>query len=189
MVSYVKVLSPYNPALPLQLFCGTSRAPSLLGYVLAQPQGEKVNVLQCGSTTLTSAQCGYSIVELELLSVVGSLEKSSFFLKGAHNVQVFSDHAPLCGLERKDLSSIGNQHIVHMLEISRGFCFSLHYIKGIKNAFADCLSRQPRQNVEQAEEFAHFGSFCTARKVFGVEGNMVPEHREDVQVMADGRLS
>ena len=144
-----------------------------------------MNVLQCGSTTLTSAQCGYSIVELELLSVVGSLEKSSFFLKGAHNVQVFSDHAPLCGLERKDLSSIGNQRIVRMLERSRRYCFSLHYIKGIKNALADALSCQPMQDVWQAEEFARFGESCMARKVFCVVGTVVPEHREDVQVMAE----
>ena len=41
------------------------------------------------------------------------------------------------------------------------------------------------QDVEQAEQFAHFGASCLARKVFGVVGTMVPEHREDVQVMAE----
>ena len=96
MVSGVNVLSPYNPGLPLHLFCDASREGGL-GYVLAQPQGEKMNVLQCGSTTLSSAQRGYSIVELELLSVVWSLEKTSFFLKGAHDIKVFSDHAHSAG--------------------------------------------------------------------------------------------
>ena len=93
--------------------------------------------------------------------------------------------APLCGLERKDLSSISKERIVRMLERTRGFCFSLHYVRGIKNAFADCLSRQPMQEAERAPEFARFGMACTARKVFEVEGTAVPEHREDVQLMAE----
>ena len=78
IVSGARVLSPYNPALPLQLFCDASRE-GVPGYVLAQPQGEKVNVVQCGSTTLTQAQRGYSIVKLELLSVLWSLENVVFF--------------------------------------------------------------------------------------------------------------
>ena len=77
-------------------------------------------------------------------------------MKGAHDIKVFSDHAPLCGLERKDLSSISNQRIVRMLERARGFCFSLHYVRGIKNAFAECLSRQSMQKAEHAPEFARF---------------------------------
>ena len=54
VVSDVKILSQYNRGLPLQLFCDASREGGL-GYVLVQPQGEKVNVFQCGSTTLISA--------------------------------------------------------------------------------------------------------------------------------------
>ena len=75
--------------------------------------------------------------------------------------------------------------IVHMLERSHGYCFSLNYIRGIKNVFADALSRQPMKEGEQADEFARFGASCMAMKMFGVGGTVVPEHREDVQVMAE----
>ena len=58
VVSGVNVLSPYNHELHLHLYCDASREGGL-GYVLVQPQGmEKTNVLQCGSTTLSSAQEG-----------------------------------------------------------------------------------------------------------------------------------
>ena len=100
--------------------------------MLVQPTEDKTNVLQCGSTTLSETQKGYAIIELELLALVWSLEKFSYFLHGAHDIKIFSDHAPLSGLEKKDLSAVSNQRVVRMLEKTRGFCFSIHYIKGIK---------------------------------------------------------
>ena len=115
VVGGVNVLSPYVQGLPLYLYCDASREGGL-GYVLVQPDGEKTNVLQCGSTTLSDTQKGYAIVELELLAIVWSLEKCDYFLRGAHDIKVFSDHAPLAGLERKDLSSVSNQRVVRMLE-------------------------------------------------------------------------
>ena len=79
------------------------------GYVLTQPKDDRINILQCGLTTLSSAQRGYSIMELEMLGVVWALDKCKYFLKGSHNVVVLTDHAPLVGIERCDLSTIGNQ--------------------------------------------------------------------------------
>ena len=96
---------------PFPFTCDASREGGL-GFVLTQPKDDKVIVLQCGSTTLSQAQRGYSIVELEMLSVVWSLEKCDYIVRGAHNVTIFTDHAPLCGIERKDLSTIGNQRLV-----------------------------------------------------------------------------
>ena len=101
--------------------------------MLTQPQEDKVNVFQCGSTTLSSAQCGYSTVELEMLSVVWSLEKCDYYLRGAHDVVAFTHHAPLVGDERRDLSSIGNQRLVRMIKKTRGYCLELRHICGAKN--------------------------------------------------------
>ena len=71
----------------------------------------------------------------------------------------------------KDLSSVSNHRVVGMLEKTRGYCFSIHYVRGVKNSFADCLSRQPMKEAERAEEFTRFGVSCSAEKVYGVEGD------------------
>ena len=81
----VSVLSAFDPALPLHLMCDASREGGL-GYVLVQPAEGKTNVLQCGSSTLSAAQWGYSIEELDLLAIPWALSKCDYFLKGAHRV-------------------------------------------------------------------------------------------------------
>ena len=83
-----------------------------LGFILLQPSDGRNNILQCVFVALTPAQRNYSIVELEMLAVVWSLEKWEFFTKGAPGIAVLSDHASLVGLEKRDLSSISNGHLV-----------------------------------------------------------------------------
>ena len=78
VVADINVLSPFNHDLPLHLFCDASREGGL-GFVLTQPASDRVNVLQCGSTSLSQAQRGYSIVELELLGIVWALEKCAYY--------------------------------------------------------------------------------------------------------------
>ena len=41
------------------------------------------------------------------------------------------------------------------------------------------------KEAERAEEFTRFGVSCSAKKVYGVQGTAVPEHREDVKIMAE----
>ena len=69
-----------------------------LGFILMQPNGDRNNIIECGSATLTQAQRNYSIVELELLLVVWSLEKCEYFTRGAPLITVFSDPVSLAGL-------------------------------------------------------------------------------------------
>ena len=125
--------------------CDASREGSL-GYVLVQPAEGKTNVLQCGSSTLSAAQRGYSIVELELLAITWALSKCDYFLSGTHRVIVMTDHASLVGLEKRDLSTITNGRLVRMLERTRGYCMDILHVKGTRNQFADALSRQPLVN-------------------------------------------
>ena len=75
------MLSAFNPALPLHLMCDASREGGL-GYVLLQPSEGKSNVLQCGSTTLSGVQRGYSVGELELLAITWALSKVEYFARG-----------------------------------------------------------------------------------------------------------
>ena len=119
-----------------------------------------------------------------MLGIVWALEKCAFYTRGAHDMVVYTDHAPLIGIEKKDLSTIGNQRLVRMLERTRGFCFQLKHITGVRNRFADALSRMPMENEGCADDFPRFGKSCMARNIHGVSGEAVPEHREDVLELA-----
>ena len=74
VITDISVLSAFDPDLPLHLMCDASREGGL-GYVLTEPRDDRINILQCGLTTLSSAQMGYSIMELEILSMVWALDK------------------------------------------------------------------------------------------------------------------
>ena len=135
-----------------------------------QPNGDRNNILECGSATLTPAQRNYSIAELELLSVVWSLEKCEYFTKGAPLITVLSDHASLAGLEKRDLSQISNGRLVRMLERTHGFNIDIKHVQGSKNNFADALSRKPIEGVECAPDYPLFSNPCVARAFYGVKG-------------------
>ena len=130
----MSVLSAFDPALPLHLMCNASREGGL-GFVLLQPAEGRSNILQCGSSTLSPAQRGYSIVELELLAVTWALAKCDYFVRGAPKVMVMSDHASLVGLEKWDLSTVTNGRLVRMLEKTRGYNIEIVHVRGMRNKF------------------------------------------------------
>ena len=59
----------YDSSLPLELYCDAAKTGGL-GYVLAQPKGERHNIIYAGSTGLTPTQKRWSMGELELASIV-----------------------------------------------------------------------------------------------------------------------
>ena len=158
-VADVSVLSAFDPALPLHLMCDASRE-GWLGYMLLQPAEGRTNILQCGSSMLTPAQRGYSIVELELLAITWALSKCDYFMRGAPKVVVMMDHASLVGLEKRDLSTVTNGRLVRMLERTRGYSINIVHVKGTRNRFADALSRQPITDGESVPEFPMFAGPC-----------------------------
>ena len=69
-----------------------------------------------GATGLTPGQKNWSIFETELLSVVWALEHARYYCIGAPKITVRTDHSPLKGLFKKDLSEIDNPRVVKLLE-------------------------------------------------------------------------
>ena len=75
--------------------------------MLGKPvQGKEKRVVQCSLTSLTKAQLNYSIVELKHLGIQWGLSKVDYFARGAKEVTVHTDHAPLVGLEKEDMAQI-----------------------------------------------------------------------------------
>ena len=72
---------------------------------MTQPKGDGKHkaIIQCSSTALSSTQANYSVTELELLAILWSLQKASFYYKGAPKISVYTDHSALVTLTKKEL--------------------------------------------------------------------------------------
>ena len=99
-----------------------------------------------------------------------ALGKCEYFTKRVLKITVFSDHASLVGLEKRDLSTVTNGRLVRMLEKTRGYNIEIVHVRGMRNKFADALSRHPLSGGEGAPEFPLFANPCVARAVYGVQG-------------------
>merc|ERR1712081_161928 len=103
--------------------------------------GWSVLIVTLGATGLTPGQKNWSIFETELLAVVWALEHARYYVIGAPKVTIRTDHSPLKGLFRKDLSEIDNPRVVKLLEKTLHHNLEVQTVAGKDNAGADALSR------------------------------------------------
>ena len=80
------------------------------------------------------------------------MTKCAFYTKGAPHVAVFSDHAALASLHKKELIKVDNMRLVTMLEKLGDYSYDIQHLPGARNAAADYLSRHT-VSEEQAPEF------------------------------------
>ena len=137
------VVQPFVPGRQTFLLTDASRTRGL-GYALMQKDEEgKKYLVNCGSTTLTSAQKNYSTIELEALGILYAIDKCSFYLIRMPHFEVWSDHRPLEGVFKKDMDATMNHRLATIREKLASFNFTVHHIPGKKNVIADALSRAP----------------------------------------------
>ena len=127
----------YDPMLETTVLTDASRLHGT-GYALMQ----EGRLIRCGSHSLTPTQSRYSTIELELLGLVKALQKCRYYLHGK-KFKVVTDHRPLVGLFRKNLSEITNQRIQGMCEKVSCYTFTVDWVPGKDNIIADALSRAP----------------------------------------------
>ena len=136
----VNFLSPFDVRKTIEVFTDASKDGGL-GFVLCQPgEGKAKSIIQCGYTSLTSAQQNYSVSEAEMLGVLWELEKCKFYTKGAPNIVVYSDHSALTTLTKKELVKIPNQWLVNMLEKLAVFRYEVKNLPGNHTFVADFIS-------------------------------------------------
>ena len=74
----------------------------LFGWCLVQQQEDgSWKLIACGSRALTKSETKWSIFELELLAMKFCLIKAAFWLRGAKEFKVYTDHRALVGIETR----------------------------------------------------------------------------------------
>ena len=92
-----------------------------------------------GSKTLTDAETRYANIECELLSVVGGLEKFTYFTFG-RPVTVLTNHKPLIAISKKSLVSAPPRIQCLLLRLAN-YNVELQWIPGKEMIFSDHLSQ------------------------------------------------
>ena len=137
------LVNPFDPKLPTELYTDASRQG--LGYVLAQRGIDgKISLVRCGSRALTSAETRYAVTELECLAVCYAVKHCEFYLAGASEITVITDHRALVGLWNKQLAEVPNARVLRYRERLLNFNLKIVWKPGKSHAMADALSRDPR---------------------------------------------
>ena len=102
---------------------------------------ETITLIQCASSSLTSAQGNYATIELECLTIQYAVSKLEFYLQGLPIFQVWTDLRPLVGIFNKPLHMLNNQWIIRIREKLLDFSFTVTWVQGKTHYIADALSR------------------------------------------------
>ena len=145
LISRAPVLAYYNPDLPLEIQCDSSKDG--LGAVLMQ-QGKPIDFR---SRTLTTTEQRYAQIEKEMLAVVYALEKFNDYTFG-RKTQIYTDHKPLTSIVKKPLHAVPRRLQSMMIRLQK-YDFDLLYLAGSKMFIADTLSRAPLSATETYQEF------------------------------------
>ena len=122
------MIQPFNPTWVTVVLTDASRLNGI-GFALVQydparkDTKKQFSLVQCGSSSLTSAQGNYVTIELECLAIQYVLSKSEFYLRGLPNFMVWTDHRPLVGIFTR--STLNNQRLIRIREKLLGFSFTV----------------------------------------------------------------
>jgi hypothetical protein len=159
------ILKPFDPKLKTELLTDAARIHGM-GFALLQREDNGApRLVICGSTSMTSAQTRYAVIECEMLALTWAIEKCEFYLKGIPSFLAVTDHKPLVGIMSKDLNDIRNPRLLRMRMRIMQYSFDIQWKAGKTHLIADALSRAPvfRTDAEEGTEAKKYEDVC--RKV------------------------
>ena len=122
-----------------------------LGFALMQRKDNQHFLIQCGSCLLTPTQQRYATIKLECMAIQWAIKKCEFYLRGLPTFNVLTDHRPLVGIFRKQLTMLENNRLMTMREKIIEFTFEVSWVKGKTHYIANALSRAPVFGPEEEE--------------------------------------
>jgi len=111
-----------------------------LGAALMQRSAGRLQPIAYASRKLNAAESRYSVTDLEALAVVWSLKHFREIVLG-YDIEVLTDHRPLCYLLTDSKSPTGRQ--ARWIDTLLEFNPTIRYTPGATNKVADSLSRMP----------------------------------------------
>lgn len=142
------ILVHFDPNGQLTVRCDASGFG--LGAVLIQDHKEKAKsgVVAYTSRTLIGAEKNYATTHKECLALVHAVKVWRHYLYGSR-FKIITDHHALCWLMKvKD----HNGQLMRWALLSQEFPCEIHYESGKLHSDADCLSRNPLEANEQAQD-------------------------------------
>ena len=99
------VIHPFHEEASTFLLTGASRLHGL-GFALMQRKHNQHFLIQCGSCSLMPTQQRYSTIKLKYMATQWAIKKYQFNLRGLPTLDVLTDHRPLVGIFREQLSML-----------------------------------------------------------------------------------
>ena len=138
--------------LPFKVYCDASAGSNKdnvkisggLGVVLTQVhEDKKERVIRYASRRLHKHEENYSAYLLELLAMTFACQHFHLYLYGSKRFTVYSDHKPLLQLNK----TIHEKTMHRLKEALIPYQFDVEYRKGENQEAADCLSRNPVDEI------------------------------------------
>ena len=135
----------FNPELETRIKCDASRKGQ--GCALEQRTPNGWHTVAFASRFLNSVEDRYSINELEILSVVWSVEHFKYYLYGKP-FTVITDHRAHLSIMRENRSNKSyNSRLTRWVDRLLPFDFSIDHLSGSKLGLVDFISREPQQKA------------------------------------------
>ncbi|CAB4007683.1 Retrovirus-related Pol poly from transposon [Paramuricea clavata] len=143
-VQAIKDAAPPANVSELQSFIGTANFLRV-GAVLLQPGHDgALQPVAYASRTLNAAEKNYAQIERESLAIVFGVTKFRQYLLGRH-FKLLTDHKPLITLlgEHKSVPQLASARIKRWSLLLAAYNYTIEFISGKENVYADFLSRKP----------------------------------------------
>ena len=150
------IRKPYDETLPPENTCCFSDGSfNGIGGGLFQlcPETGRYNLIQCVSRSLAPCEQRYATIEIECLSLTFVISRMKYYLYNLPGTfKTFTDHKPLLGTFKKDLTEIENPRLLRLREKMLAYNFTVLHLAGRKMAFSDALSRYPVEKPDEDDE-------------------------------------
>jgi len=133
------------PDFQLPFTLATDASCTGLGAALMQRIDGRLRPIAYASRKLNAAETRYSVTDLEALAVVWSLRHFREIILG-YDIEVLTDHRPLCYLFSDSKSPSGRQ--ARWIDTLLEFNPVIRYTPGASNKVADSLSRVPTLHLD-----------------------------------------
>lgn len=145
-----RVLTPFDPTLPVQLACDAS--PQGVAGILSHIIDGQERPIAFASRSLTQAEQNYSQLDREALAIIFSVGHFHQYLF-ARPFKLITDNRPLVRIfhQNAKIPLMTSARLQRYAAFLSGFNYEVVYKKGIENSNVDCLSRAPIDLTPQAE--------------------------------------